>query len=299
LLASACAHSQPTPHTKTATLWIGGDVFLGTGGRGVLANIPSIVRGAPGIVNLEGPVGDGTSGGNPPRLTQAPAALAELRTSGIAAAGIANNHAGDAGPDGMAATARALASIGIQAAGGPAGAAVLELGGLRVAITAHDLANGVPPHLRADLEAARRRADVLVATFHVTGPPSYLPRPELIAAADIALAAGATVVAAHGTHMLARVERRGRAIIAWGLGNLAFACACTDEESGALLEVTLTPGGAGAASIIPIDAGLGDAPAHAAADPQLTLELLRALGSSPLEDQSAHPGRLGAINLLP
>jgi poly-gamma-glutamate synthesis protein (capsule biosynthesis protein) len=141
----------------------------------------------------------------------------------------------------------------------------------------------VPPTLRTELAAARRRGDVLVATFHVTGPPMYLPRPELVDAVAIALEAGATVVAAHGTHELARVERRGRAVIAWGLGNLAFACACTDEQSGAVLEVALGPDGAREAAIVPIDAGLAQGAAHAAGDPALTFELLEALGSSRLQ----------------
>ena len=124
---------------------------------------------------------------------------------------------------------------------------------------------------------------MLVATFHVTGPPTYLPRPELVDAVATALDAGASVIAAHGTHELARVERRGPAVVAWGLGNLAFACACTDEQSGALLEIALGPGGAGEAVIIPIDAGLTGGAAHAAADPALTFELLEALGSSRLD----------------
>src|SRR5262245_48449429 len=54
VLASACAHQAPR---QSARLWIGGDVFLGTGGGGALAGIAAIVGGAPGIVNLEGPVG--------------------------------------------------------------------------------------------------------------------------------------------------------------------------------------------------------------------------------------------------
>ncbi len=333
MLATACAHGAAAPSAK---LWIGGDVFLGTGGHGALAGIPAIVGGAPGIVNLEGPVGDngdagsvargdrnggggggargdrngdgdggdrgdrnGDAGdgargdgngdgsghvGEPPiRLLHAARALAELRAAGVIAAGIANNHARDAGPGGAAATVRALAAIGVGAAGGPAGPATVMLGRLRVVVTAHDLEAGVPPALRAELAAARRRGDVLVATFHVTGPPTYLPRPELLDAVAIALEAGAAVIAAHGTHELARVERRGRAVIAWGLGNLAFACACTDEQSGAILEVVLGPDGAGEASIIPIDAGLAGTAAHAAADPALTFELLEALGATRLQ----------------
>jgi poly-gamma-glutamate synthesis protein (capsule biosynthesis protein) len=71
-------------------------------------------------------------------------------------------------------------------------------------------------------------------------------------------------------------------VIAWGLGNLAFACACTDEQSGALLEVAVGPGGAGDAAIVPIDAGLLDGAARAAGDPALAFELLEALGSTRL-----------------
>jgi poly-gamma-glutamate capsule biosynthesis protein CapA/YwtB (metallophosphatase superfamily) len=280
-LTSACAHTSPAA-ARRATLFIGGDVHLGTGGRGALAGIAAIVRGVPGVVNLEGPIGDGASGGDPPRLTQAPGALAELAAAGIRVAGIANNHAGDAGPGGAAATARALAAVGVSAAGAPAGPAIVVFGGLRVVVTAHDLAGGVPADLGRELDQARRRGDVLVATFHVTGPPSYLPAPELVRAVDVALAAGAAVVAAHGTHALARVERRGRAVIGWGLGNLAFSCDCTDEENGALLEVALTPDGVAAATVIPVDAGLAGAPARAAADPGFTFDLLGALGSSPL-----------------
>jgi poly-gamma-glutamate synthesis protein (capsule biosynthesis protein) len=281
-LASACAHGAAPSASTSTTLWIGGDVFLGAGGHGALAAIPAIVGGAPGIINLEGPVGDAGdagAGGHPIRLIHAPGALAELRAAGVVVAGIANNHMGDAGPEGPAATVRALAAAGVRAAGGPAGPAIIALGRLRVVVTAHDLAAGVPATLGADLAAARRRGDVLVATFHVTGPATYLPRPELLDAVAIALDAGAAVIAAHGTHELARVERRGRAVIAWGLGNLAFACPCTDEQRGAVVEVVFDAGGAGEASIIAVDAGLVGDVAQVSGDPAFTFELLEALGS--------------------
>jgi poly-gamma-glutamate synthesis protein (capsule biosynthesis protein) len=266
-------------------------VFLGAGGHAALAGIPSIVSGAPGIVNLEGPVGDPAgAGGEPLRLIHAAAALDELRAAGVVVAGIANNHAGDAGATGGEATSSALAAVGVRAAGGAVGPASFMLGRLRVVVTAHDLEAGVPAGLRRDLAAARRGGDALIATFHVTGPPSYLPRSELVDAVAIALDAGAAVVAAHGSHELARVERRGRAVIAWGLGNLAFDCACTDEDAGALLEVALGPDGAGDAAILPIDAGLGSAAARPARDPALTFELLEALGSSALQRRGDRAG---------
>jgi poly-gamma-glutamate synthesis protein (capsule biosynthesis protein) len=193
----------------------------------------------------------------------------------------------DAGPDGDTATIRALAAVHIHAAGGRAGPAIVMLGSLRVVVTAHDLEAGVPAALQTDLVAARRLGDVLIATFHVTGPPTYFPRPELTDAVAIAVSAGAAVIAAHGTHELARIERRGHTVIAWGLGNVAFACPCTDEHSGALLEVTLDRDGAGPAAIIPIDAGLDGGQTRASDDPGLAFELLDALGSTHLDRRGA------------
>jgi poly-gamma-glutamate synthesis protein (capsule biosynthesis protein) len=209
----------------------------------------------------------------------APASLELLRSAGVRVVGIANNHAGDGGADGVASTLEAVRRASLLAAGGAAGAARLS----DVAITAHDLGGGVPPRLGAELAAARGDG-VLVATFHVTGPPSYLPRPELRAAVDEALSAGALVIAAHGTHVLGPVERRGRAVIAWGLGNLLFRCPCTEEVDGAILRVSLPADRAEpvTARIIPIDAGLRGEPARPAHDPALILELLAALGSTPL-----------------
>jgi hypothetical protein len=181
----------------------------------------------------------------------------------------------------MAVTQTALVAHGIAPAGGAAGPGVLSVGERRVVVTAHDLTDGVPAALADELHAARAQGDALVSTFHVTGPPSYLPRPELRFAVDVALDAGAVVIAAHGTHALGPVERRGRAVIAWGLGNLLFACDCTDDIDGAILRVSID-GDAVRADIIPIDAGLQGAAARPAHDPQLIFDLFDALGSSPL-----------------
>ena len=274
---------EPVPARGPARLWLGGDVQMNGRTRGVLAAIPALVAHASGIVNLEGPIA--TAPAAPTRrrsslqVLNAPMVVAELRAAGIRVAGIANNHAGDAGPGGVAVTARALRDGGVAPAGLASGAAVVLVDGLRVAITAHDLGAAVPAGLADELRRARRGADVLVATFHVTAPPSYLPTPVLEQAVERALEAGAAVVAAHGTHQIGRVERRGRAVIVWGLGNLAFACECTKETEGLLVEVELGPDGAGAAAVIPIQAGLAGAPAAPAPDASGIFDLLRALGT--------------------
>lgn len=257
-------------------LWLGGDVHWGDGALAI-EGLDDLLVGAVGIVNLEGPVAAEPSGARDGevRLHNGPAGLASLKRAGVGVAAIVNNHDRDGGRPEQ--TAAALRRIGIAPAGGVAGVArILDD---RVAVTAHDLSEGVPPGLAADLAAAR--AEILVATFHVTGPPSLLPRPELRRAVDLAIEAGARVVAAHGTHAVGPLERRGGAVVAWGLGNVAFACDCTDERDGALLRVDLGDGRTGA-TVVPIDAGLRGAPVRPSRQPGLMFDLFAAIGSSPL-----------------
>jgi poly-gamma-glutamate synthesis protein (capsule biosynthesis protein) len=267
-------------------LWLGGDVHLGEQTTARLDAVAPLVAGAAGIVNLEGPVGEPPPpAGSTLRLSNSSGALPGLRAAGVRVVGIANNHAADRGPEGPGDTVRSLADRGLLAAGGPAGVAALEVQGRRVVVSAHDLSKGAPTTLASELESARSQGDLLVATFHVTGPPSYLPRPELRTAVEVAVRAGARVIAAHGSHALGPVERRGASVIAWGLGNLLFSCDCTDDRDGAILRVHSDDERL-QATIVPIDAGLKGEPARPARDPELILDLLVALGSSPLERRS-------------
>jgi poly-gamma-glutamate capsule biosynthesis protein CapA/YwtB (metallophosphatase superfamily) len=241
---------------------------------------PSL-RGIAGVVNLEGPVAPSQPAGEGLKLFNAPGALSELHSLGVIAVGIANNHAHDTGEQGPTQTLRAVTDAGFHAAGGPAGPALLEVNGLKIAVSAHDLEHGVPRELSRELAEARVHADRLVATFHVTGPASYLPTKELRAAVEVALAAGADVVIAHGSHMLGPLERRGRAVIAWGLGNVVFACDCTDESDALLLELSFTSDRT-LAWAVPIDAGLRGGPAQLSSDSKGTFDLLVGLGSKGL-----------------
>jgi poly-gamma-glutamate synthesis protein (capsule biosynthesis protein) len=268
-----------------AVLWLGGDVHLGAGDGRALAPVRAVTGGEPLVVNLEGPVGEGSEASSAERLVNGPAAVRALAEAGVVAVGVANNHAADLGRAGQDATVAALVREGLA----PLGVADLRLQGVDFVLVSVDLSTETEPasleaRLRAHrAESPRGAAAVLVVTFHVTGPPSYLPTSALEAAVAAALSAGASVVVAHGTHALARVERRGRAVIAWGLGNLVFDCRCTAESDGLLVRVEVD--GAGAvtrATVVPVDAGLHGAPLQPAADAPLTLQLLESLGSSPL-----------------
>lgn len=296
LTLAAVAHlSSPNlqREEKTVDLWLGGDVNLGDGGHGQLDGILGIVQGAVGIVNLEGPVTEHRElKARGLRLWNAPSALKEISTLNVRVAGIANNHAADAGPLGPRQTAARLREHGITPAGGTTGAAIVQVNGLVIAVTAHDLTGGVPVNLAQELASVRRQTliggvlrpvDVLVATFHVTGPPSYLPRPELKRAVEIAYRAGAQIIAAHGTHAVGPVERREHAVIVWGLGNVAFACDCTSEQDALLVRVRVTGGKIVSAEVVPIQAGLDLQPAGPSQDAAAILDLLEAIGSSKLQ----------------
>jgi Bacterial capsule synthesis protein PGA_cap len=275
----SCTRQQRS--AREAELWLGGDVNLGDGGHRQLQSMARMVPGSAGIINLEGAVAPAPGSGNFV-LWNSPQAVNELADIGVRVAGIANNHAADLDPNGPRKSMDILRALGFLPAGGPAGPALLKINGVSIAITAYDLTEGVPQNLQADLVEARRHADLLIATFHVTGPVSYLPRPELRRAVDIAYAAGAKVIAAHGTHALGPLERRGDTVIAWGLGNVAFACDCTDEEDAILLRIRVQPGRVIAADVLPLRAGLNNRPALPSADPDGVFDLLEAIDSAKL-----------------
>ncbi len=246
------------------------------GPRPVLdASLAGELRGF-GVVNLEGPVGVGLPGEGL-RLVHDPGALASLTTAGIAFASIANNHASDAGPGGPDATAQALQDAGIAAFGGDR-LAIRD----GVNFAAYDLEQGVPADLAERLAVAPHP---LVVAFHVTGDASPEPSPVLREAVDVAVAAHAEVIVAHGTHVFGPVERRDGSVIAWGLGNLAFDCKCTNHADGLVLVVAL--GDSTSARVVPIHAGLLGAPATLAFDLDAYLDTLGALSRSPLTREGA------------
>ena len=101
----------------------------------------------------------------------------------------------------------------------------------------------------------------------------------------MAIEAGAKIVVAHGRHAIGPVERRGHLVVAWGLGNLVFACDCTNEREGLVLEMVLRDGDIYSASVIPMEVGLQGEPARVSADPNGVFDLLEGIGSVKLVRQ--------------
>ncbi len=269
---SACGARHPR-------LWLAGDVNLGDGRAERLTAVTRRLRGA-GIVNLEGPVGELDGGPTEARLVNGPQAPAALFDAGVRVAQVVNNHDHDLGQESAARTTAALLDAGVLPASGDP--AVLEVDGLKVAVASFDLTRGLPENLAQRLASARAQGGALIATFHVTAPPLLLPEPVLQQAVEVALDAGAVVVAAQGTHQVAPVTLREGAVVAYGLGNFAFACDCTQEEDGLALEVQLSKDGRlEAAWAVPLTAGLKGAAAKLDPEPSLAFSVLDSIGSSP------------------
>jgi len=281
-------------HVRPVTVEAAGDLQLGPSVKEPIP--PGLLDADLKICNLESALtarGVESLASDPVRFAAPPERAGELRGR-LDLVTLANNHALDWGAPGRDDTARALAGVGIAAAwaGRPA---VIERGdrnGRRLIVVAQALA----PSADLDGESAlvdevRRRArdgTVLVSVeWGHTG--SLLPTPAQRRLGARLIDAGASAVLGHGPHTLQGVERRGDGVIAYSLGNLAFACDCTDVSDAYTLRFRLDGRRAVDVHVRPLAAGLRK-PAAPSSDTGL-LELIenlsRDLGSTVHRDGGA------------
>lgn len=262
------------------SLWLGGDLHLGDTSTNPLSTLSTLTEGQPGFVNLEGPFATQTEGTGL-RLHSHPNTVEILKNSHIIGVGTANNHRLDAGA--FDSTPGTLSLAGIAQAEMDK-VAFLKLGNKNISVVAWDLQQGLEG-LASVMAYAKVSPDIyadqVIATFHVTGPPSYLPDALQKEAADLAILGGADVVAFHGSHVIGPIEHRKNVWIAWGLGNLAFACDCTDQKDALLLSLSFPSDGT-TLRILPIQAGLNGQAAQPAPHPDEIFDLLEAIGSPKL-----------------
>ncbi len=252
-------------------LLFAGDVMLGRGVAAVepsalFAGVRDVVRSADlAVANLESPLTsrphDPASGPN--ALEADPAAAALLADAGFDAMGLANNHAGDAGPSAVTDSVEALRAAGLLAVGGGSDAAeaftprIVEVGGLRVALLAFD-ATGAGPRatastpgvawwdedlVREAVTSARASADLVAVGIH--GGAEYFPSadPFVLELARRLAGWGADVVWGQGPHVVQPIrtidpDGDGRpTVVATSLGNLIFDQHLPGTRRGAVLEV--------------------------------------------------------------
>jgi poly-gamma-glutamate capsule biosynthesis protein CapA/YwtB (metallophosphatase superfamily) len=194
-----------------------------------------------------------------------PAALAGLaKHSGIDVLNLANNHTGDYGPQALLDTVNAVRKDGIKPVGAGADVKhalrpqVVRRLGLRVAfvgfseIAPIEFSAGTdrpgtawanPSEIIAAVHAARRKADIVVATFHWGIERQTLETERQRQLADVAVKAGAQVVVGAHPHTLQPVRRQGGAIVAYSLGNFVFDAQSPETTTTGILQLDLTADG--------------------------------------------------------
>lgn len=251
----------------------------------LVAPLRPILRGADVVlVNVEGAIGDGEA---PPKcgpastacfaLRQPPAAAGALRRlvgeSGVVVANLANNHSRDAGAEGLDETRAHLDSAGVAVTGADSIATVVVTSrGDTVAILGFSTSGGRAPDarrlvaVRRHVAAAAARHRRVVVTMHLgaEGPGALRTvdsteryygarRGNPVAFARAAVGAGADLVVGHGPHVVRAIEWRGRALVAYSLGNLVTYGPFSLREPlnrGALLCATLGRDGAPTRAVV-------------------------------------------------
>lgn len=238
---------------RTVTLRFAGDTVMGTleyglppnGGRDLFGPVSRYLRGDVVMGNLEGTLttrgAPKCGGGGRPgcfAFRTPPSYAANLKAAGFTVMNIANNHANDFGPVGIADTVRALGRVGLRDTGRPGRYAVMTTRtGVRVAVlgfASYTWANrleDIPAAVRL-VRRAGTEADIVVVTFHggAEGPDrQHVPqgteyylgenRGDLRAFTRAVVAAGADLVVGHGPHVLRGMEFRDGRLIAYSLGN--------------------------------------------------------------------------------
>ena len=165
------------------------------------------------------------------------------RYAGFDVLNLANNHVGDYGRTALLDTVRNVRRHGMRAvgAGGSLASAsaprIVRRLGLRIAFVG--FSNILPasffagparagtqpaslPAIGRGVRRARRRADVVIATFHWGVERAGRENGRQRAFAAAALRAGASAVIGAHPHVLQPIRRRGRRLTAYSLGNFVF-----------------------------------------------------------------------------
>jgi poly-gamma-glutamate capsule biosynthesis protein CapA/YwtB (metallophosphatase superfamily)/outer membrane protein assembly factor BamB len=177
---------------------------------------------------------------------------------------LANNHGLDYGNEGLAETMDTLAALGVAYVGAGRSReeahapALFDLNGVRIAVLGYAAArwNGSvdvpatdrlawaePAAVEADVRAVRDRADLVVVLLHAGTEYAAEPSSDQVRVAHAAIDAGADLVVGHHPHVAQTVERYGRGLIVYSLGNTLFDIPRPATMRGHLLRVHATQAG--------------------------------------------------------
>jgi poly-gamma-glutamate capsule biosynthesis protein CapA/YwtB (metallophosphatase superfamily) len=195
-----------------------------------------------------------------------PASLRAMRRfAGFDVVNLANNHVGDYGTAAMLDTIKYTRRYGMLAvgAGGSLASAseprVIKRLGLRIAFVGFSdilpasffagpnragTQQATTENIRASVARAKRRADVVIATFHWGIERATVEDARQRAFAAEALAAGATAVIGAHPHVLQPIRSVGpRRLVAYSLGNFVFGAGSPGTTSTGILQLQLSTRG--------------------------------------------------------
>jgi poly-gamma-glutamate capsule biosynthesis protein CapA/YwtB (metallophosphatase superfamily) len=203
-------------------------------------------------------------------LRAAPVSSVFLSDAGLDVVSLANNHTTDFGPHALLDTADAVAAAGVLGVGltGPDAPrfSVVMVRGVRVAFVAfNDIEPSATRRNRTGVAAlnlqdatravehARHNADVVVVSLHWGYQYQHAPTRHMRRVAHALSDAGAHLILGHHPHVIQGLERRGRTVIAYSLGNAVFDQRDPKTHRGLALDVVLNRDGVVDVTLLPLD----------------------------------------------
>lgn len=196
--------------------------------------------------NVEGPLTDrGTPEQDKKFVFRSPPAEVStaLKNAGFNMVSLANNHTLDYGADGLAQTIEALDAVGIQHVGAGSNLmtarqpAIMQINNQRIAFLAYSVtlpenfyagknnagtAFAHEEHVRDDVIAARKQADIVLVSFHWGQEGKTTLRDYQTHLGHLAIDSGASVIIGHHPHILQGIEHYKGGVILYSLGNFTF-----------------------------------------------------------------------------
>ncbi len=225
--------------------------------------------------NLEAPL---TAGGTRQQkgftFRASPGFALRLKKSGFSVLALANNHALDFGPQGLAETAKNLDDAGIGVSGiaeqdGSCRLLVTVSEGIRIGWLAYcdratdgfltrrgpsspDIALLDQKIMESDIRAALRQADLVIVSLHWGREYSGAVSESQRRLARRAIEEGACLVLGHHPHVLQGIEIWRHGLIVYSLGNFIFDQTTKERNESVLLQATIQECGVAEARILPI-----------------------------------------------
>lgn len=285
--AAESAPSAPSSSHDQIVISAVGDIMLDASARPTMqskgydyayAKLRKLFKGSQIVFgNLEGPLTDrGTAATDKKFVFHSPPGKvsAALKHAGFNVVSLANNHMLDYGPDGLAQTISALDGAGIKHVGAGADLkharqpAFFQVGKWKIAFLAYSItlpedfyatpnkagtAFAYVDQVSADVKAARKKADIVLVSFHWGQEGKTTLRDYQVRIGHLAIDSGASVVIGSHPHILQGIEHYKNGIILYSMGNFTFGSYSPHSTRSAIAQLYFSNGRLREVKMIPID----------------------------------------------